>query len=197
MRSLFEWIMSHFLTPAGLVLLGALDSMLVFFLPFGIDFAVVMVTAQNPDLFWVYAVLATAGSAGGAAVTFWVGRKGGEHGLTRLMSESRLQRVQKRVRGRAAVGVGALAIIPPPFPFKLFILAAGAFGANAWAFFATVIGVRLGRFLVESALAAAYGTRILGWMDSTTFEVIVGALIVLAIGGTVVSWIILYRSVRR
>jgi membrane protein YqaA with SNARE-associated domain len=196
MRSVFQWLLSQFLTPTGLVVMGALDSMLVFFLPFGIDFAVIVVTAQNTDLFWLYALLATAGSVGGAAVTFWVGRQGGEHGLTRLIPESRLERVKERVSGRAAVGVAALGIIPPPFPFKLFILAAGAFGANPWSFFATLAGVRLGRFLAEAALAAAYGTRILEWMDSTVFEVIIGLLIVVAVGGTIVSGILLYRKTR-
>jgi membrane protein YqaA with SNARE-associated domain len=177
--------------------MGALDSMLVFFLPFGIDFAVVVVTARAPENFWAYALLATAGSAGGAAVTFWIGRKGGEHTLKRLMSESRLERIKQRVSGHAAVGVAALGIIPPPFPFKLFILASGAFGANAWTFFTTLVAVRLGRFLAGAALAAAYGTRIIELMESTIFEVIVGILIMLAIGGTIVSGISVYRSVRR
>jgi membrane protein YqaA with SNARE-associated domain len=197
MRSVFQWLLSRFLTPVGLVIMGALDSMLVFFLPFGIDFAVVMVTAQSPDHFWLYALLATAGSAGGAAITFWIGRKGGEHGLTKLIPESRLERIRKRVSGRAAVGVAVLGIIPPPFPFKLFLLAAGAFGANAWAFFTTLVAVRLGRFLAAAALSAMYGTRILGWMDSTLFEVIVGTLIVVAVGGTIASGVVLYRKVRR
>lgn len=197
MRSLFQWILSQFLSPTGLVIMGALDSMLVFFLPFGIDFAVIVVTARSPDRFWLYALLATVGSTGGAALTYWIGRKGGEHGLTRLISESRLKRIKDRVSGRAAVGVAVLGIIPPPFPFKLFLLAAGAFGANPWSFFATLVAVRLGRFLAGAALSAAYGTRILGWMESTVFEVIVGLLIVVAVGGTIVSGIVLYRKVRR
>jgi len=194
MRSFFYSLLGYFLTPAGLLALGVLDSSLIFFLPLGIDFAVIVLSARTPHLFWAYAVLATAGSLVGALVTFWIGRKVGEHGLTLLIRPSRLARVRDRVSHHAGVGVAALAIIPPPFPFTAFVLGSGAFGGHAWTFFTTLIGVRLVRFLAEGGLAAIYGRRILVWMRSTTFEVIVGALIALAIIGTIVSGIAVYRS---
>jgi membrane protein YqaA with SNARE-associated domain len=82
-RSLFYSLLGYFLTPGGLIVLGALDSTFLFFLPLGIDFAVVILAARTPGLFWLYALLATAGSVIGGALTFWVGRKLGEHGLSR------------------------------------------------------------------------------------------------------------------
>jgi membrane protein YqaA with SNARE-associated domain len=197
MRSLFYALLGYFLTPGGLVVMGALDSSLVFFLPLGIDFAVIVLAARKPELFWLYAILATAGSIAGAMVTFWIGRKVGEHGLTRLMTPSRLDRVKNRVSRHAATGVAALAIIPPPFPFTAFVLASGAFGLKRWSFFTTLAGVRVARFLAEAGLAALYGRRILVWMQSTVFEVIVGVLIALAIGGTIVSGVAAYRGSRR
>ena len=196
MRSFFYSLLSYFLTPGGLVLMGALDSSLVFFLPLGIDFVVVILSARTPDLFWMYALLATVGSVVGAAITFWVGRKVGEVGLSRLIKPSRLHRIERRVSHSAAVSVGALAVIPPPFPFTAFVLTSGALRADPWAFLATLAGARLLRFGVESALAARYGRGILEWMESTTFEVVVGALIVLAIVGTLVSAIAIWRSTR-
>lgn len=197
MRAFFYSLLGYFLTPWGIILMGALDSSLIFFLPLGIDFAVIILSARKPELFWLYSLLATAGSVIGAGVTFWIGRKVGEHGLTRLMKPSRLERVKNRISQHAGVGVAALAIIPPPFPFTAFVLASGALGGSAFGFFTTLAGVRLVRFLVEGGLAAIYGRRILSWMQSTTFEVIVGTLIVLAIVGTVVSGIAVYRSTRR
>ena len=95
------------------------------------------------------------------------------------------------------MSVAALGIIPPPFPFTAFVLASGAFGANPWTFLTTLAGVRVLRFLAEAGLAAIYGRRILSWMQSTVFEVIVGTLIVLAVVGTVVSGIAVVRSTRR
>ena len=197
MRSFFYTFLGYFLTPPGLLLMGALDSSLIFFLPLGIDFAVIVLSARAPHLFWLYALLAAVGSVLGAMLTFWIGCKIGEHGLTRLIKPSRLERVLNRVADRAGVGVAVLGIIPPPFPFTAFVLASGAFGGKAWSFFTTLAGVRLARFLAEAGLAAIYGRRILTWMKSTTFEIIIGALIVLALVGTIVSGVAVYRSTRR
>jgi membrane protein YqaA with SNARE-associated domain len=196
MRGLFQSVFGYFLTPSGLVLLGALDSSLVFFLPLGIDFVVILLAARRPDMFWLYAILATVGSVIGAAGTFWIGRKVGEHGLSRLVKPSRLARIQKRVGNSAAVTIASLAIIPPPFPFTAFVLTSGAWHVNAWTFFVTLAGVRTVRFLAESALAAYYGRGLLSWMESPTFKVTVGAMAAIAIVGTIVSAIAVYRSTR-
>jgi len=197
MRGLFYSFLGYFLTPPGLVLLAALDSSMVFFLPLGIDFVLILLVARHPELFWMYAALATVGSLLGAALTFWIGRKVGEHGLSRFIKASRLKRVQERVGKSAAVTVGALAIIPPPFPFTAFVLTSGAGHVNAWAFFVTLGAVRTVRFLAEGALAAHYGKGIIGWMQSTTFTVTVGIVAAIAIVGTIVSAIALYRSSKR
>jgi hypothetical protein len=77
------------------------------------------------------------------------------------------------------------------------VLASGALGVHRWSFFTTLAGVRVARFLAEAGLAAFYGRRILMWMESTVFEVIVGILIALAIGGTLISGIAVYRGTRR
>lgn len=194
MRSLFFSLLGYFLTPVGLVAMAALDSSLVFFLPLGIDFAVVILSAREPGQFWLFALLATVGSLIGAGATFWIGRRVGHRGLALLVKPSRLKRVEERVSHSAAFSVAALAIIPPPFPFTAFVLASGALRVNPWSFLTTLSGVRLLRFLVEAGLAAKYGRRILAWMQSTTFEVIVIVLIVLAIVGTAVSAVAVWKS---
>src|SRR5919106_350371 len=142
MRSLFFSLLSYFLTPAGVVLMGVLDSSLIFFLPLGIDFVVVILSARQPELFWMYAILATLGSVIGAGLTFWLGRKVGEVGLARLIKPSRLHRIEERVTHSAAMSVAALAIIPPPFPFTAFVLTSGALRADPSVFLATLAGVR-------------------------------------------------------
>ena len=197
MRSLFGSLLSYFLTPAGLVVMGALDSSLVFFLPLGIDFVVIILTARNPQLFWLYAALATLGALIGAGFTYWLGRKVGEHGLSRLVKPSRLERIERMVSHKAAVSVAALAIVPPPFPFTAFVLTSGAFRINPWPFFSTMAGVRLVRFTAEGALAARYGSGILSWMESSAFTIVVSILAGLAIIGTIVSAVAVARSTRR
>jgi len=195
-RAWFFSVLGYFLTPAGLVLMGALDASLVFFLPLGIDFVVIIMSARRPDLFWVYALLAAAGSVAGAAGTFWIGKVAGERGLARLVKPKRLERVRTRL-DRGAPVVAALALIPPPFPFTPFVLAGGALGMNAWTFLSSLAAARAVRFGVEAALASRYGSQILRWMKTPAFETIVGVLIVLAIAGTVVSVVALVRGSAR
>ena len=197
MKSLFNSVLGYFLTPAGLVFMGALDSSLVFFLPLGIDFVVIVLSARTSELFWLYALLATAGSVAGAGFTFWLGRKVGEHGLSRLVKPSTLRRVEAKVSHSGATAVAALGIIPPPFPFTAFVLTSGALRLNAWRFLTTLAGVRAARFGAEAGLAAYFGGQILVWMESTAFEVFVGILTGAAILGTVISAVAIYRSIRR
>ncbi len=197
MRSFLQAVLGYFLTPAALIAVGALDSSLVFFLPLGIDFVVIILAARTPELFWLYALLATIGTVLGSAVTFWIGRKIGERGLSLLTHPARLERIERRIRGGAAISAGLLAIIPPPFPFTAFVLAGGAFGVNPVWFLIAMTGARLVRFTAEAALAAHYGAGILRWMESTTFEIAVGVLIVLAVAGTIVSAVAVARGTRR
>jgi membrane protein YqaA with SNARE-associated domain len=196
-RSLFYSFLGYFLTPAGLLAMGVLDSSLVFFLPLGIDFVVILLAARKPEWFWLYAILATAGSVIGSAFTFWVGRKIGDVGLQRFIKPSRLKRVQERVGRSAAVTVGSLAIIPPPFPFTAFVLTSGAANVNVWTFLVTLAGVRVLRFGAESGLAAYYGRGIIAWMKSPTFTIVVGVMTGMAIIGTVISAVAVYRSTRK
>jgi membrane protein YqaA with SNARE-associated domain len=196
MRSVFSSFLGYFLTPVGLVVMGALDASLVFFLPLGIDFVVIILSARKPELFWLYALLATAGSLAGAALTYWIGRLVGKHGLTRFVKRSKLERIERRVSHGAAVSVAALAIIPPPFPFTPLVLTSGALRANPWTFFVTLSGVRLLRFGVESGLAAYYGRGILAWMNSPTFTAVVTGMIAIAVIGTAISLVAVIRSSR-
>jgi len=196
-RGVFYSFLGYFLTSPGVVVLAALDSSMVFFLPLGIDFVLILLSARRPDMFWLYALLATIGSIIGGAGTFWIGRKVGEHGLARFMKASRLKRLQERVANSAAMTIAALAIIPPPFPFTAFVLTSGAARVNAWTFFVTLAGVRILRFMGEGALAAHYGRGIIGWMRSTTFTVTVAIVAGIAIVGTIASGVALYRSTKR
>jgi membrane protein YqaA with SNARE-associated domain len=195
-RRFFFSILGYFLTPPGLVLMGVLDASLIFFLPLGIDFVVIVMTARRPELFWLYALLATAGSLIGAAGTYWIGKKAGDKGLTRLVSPRRLERVKAQV-GRGTYVVAGLALIPPPFPFTPFVLASGALGMSPWAFFSALAGARIFRFGLEGVLAYRYGSQILRWMKTPAFQAVIGAIIALAVIGTIVSAVVAIRSSRR
>ena len=194
MRSLTRWVLSVFTSPIGVVVLAALDSTLFFNLPLGIDTVVIILSARMRDFVWSIPLLATAGSLAGAAFTFWMGVKIGEKGLDRFAPKHRLEKVRARVRHSGAIALAMLNLIPPPFPFTLVVLAAGALDVKPAMFFVTLGICRVARFGLEAWLAVIYGRRIVRWLDSDLFHNIVGFFIALAIVLTVISIVRLMRS---
>ena len=194
MRSFSQWIVALFASPAGVVILAALDSTVFFSLPFGIDAAVVILAAQLHELWWIVPLLATFGSIAGAALTFWMGVKIGERGLDRWVAEKRLTRIRRRVREKGAIALAVLDLIPPPFPFTPFILAACALEVDTRIFLATLTACRLFRFGLEAVLAVIYGRSILLWLDSDLFHDIVAFFIFLAVVLTTVSIVKVVRT---
>jgi membrane protein YqaA with SNARE-associated domain len=196
MRSFSKWLVTLCATPLGVVVLAALDSTLFFSLPFGIDGAVVILAAGMGDLWWAVPLLATAGSVAGAALTFWMGVKIGENGLERYVAKRRLERIRRRIKNSGAVALAVLDLIPPPFPFTPFVLAAGALEVKTTMFFTTLTVCRIIRFGLEAALAARFGQGVLGWLESDLFKDIVSFFIVVAIILTVLSLVKLIHSAR-
>jgi membrane protein YqaA with SNARE-associated domain len=187
MRALTRWVLTLFTSPIGVVVLAALDSTLFFNLPLGIDAVVIILAARMGELAWVVPLLATGGSVAGAWLTFWMGTKIGEKSLDRYGPKKRLEKIRARVRRSGAVALAVLDLVPPPFPFTLFVLAAGALEVKPATFFVTLAACRVLRFGLEAVLAVVYGRRILAWLESDLFHDIAAFFIVLAIALSVVS----------
>jgi len=100
------------------------------------------------------------------------------------------------VQSSGAVALAVLDLIPPPFPFTPFLLAAGALEVKPITFFVTLTICRIVRFGGEAWLAVRYGPRILRWLDSDVFHDIVGACLLFALFATVWSIVQLIRSTR-
>jgi membrane protein YqaA with SNARE-associated domain len=192
--SFFGSIFGFFLTWWGAFLMAALDTSMLFFLPFGIDALVIFLAARDEELFWLFPILATAGSLTGAVVTFWIGRKAGRSGLDRLVPAKRLERLKCKINQRGAVAMALPALLPPPFPLTPFILTCGALDVNRWRFFGTFGVVRLLRFGIEATLARLYGRGVLRVLQSEPFQMVVIGFIIIALLGTIVSAVLLWRS---
>lgn len=182
-----------FLTWWGAFLLAALDVSLVFFMPFGIDALVIYLAARDEHLFWMYPLMAAAGSLAGGVVTFWIGRKAGEVGLPHLISDRQFERVRRRVQRRGAAALALPALLPPPFPLTPFILTCGALQVNGWWFFPTFTLMRLLRFSAGAALGRLYGPSILRVVQSDQIRIVILAFIATAILGTIASAVLLWR----
>jgi membrane protein YqaA with SNARE-associated domain len=176
-----------FVTPVGLLALAALDSSIFFYAPLANDAVLVALAARDPGRFWLYPLIATAGSLLGIAATYWIGVKVGEAGLERLIRKNRLAKVKRRVKETGATAIGGFAIVPPPFPFTPLVLACGALEVSRPRLFATVALGRLARFGAEASLARLYGRRLLAWMESDAFRMIVIVFLIVAIAGSAYS----------
>jgi membrane protein YqaA with SNARE-associated domain len=195
-QSWSKWLIALFASPVGVFVLAALDATLFFSLPFGIDAVVILLAARLHGLAWIVPLLASAGSMAGAAITFWMGAKIGENGLERYVAPGRLERVHAKVRRSGAVALAVLDLIPPPFPFTPFVLAAGALDVKASMFFITLLACRLARFGLEAALAVVYCRQIVSWLDSNLFHDIVVGFVAIAALLTIVSIVRLVVSTR-
>jgi membrane protein YqaA with SNARE-associated domain len=184
-----------FVSLPGVFALAALDSTFFFTLPLGIDAVVVILAARRGVYFWLTPLLATAGSLVGAAVTYWTGMKIGEAGLKHVCPPKRLARLQRRLKGSAAT-LAALDLMPPPFPFSVFVLGAGAMKVDKRKFFLTLTCCRLVRFGVEAVLGLRYGQRALAWVQSDVAERIVAGVVLLALIVSVIS-LLRFRFRRR
>jgi len=196
MKGISGWLLGLFLSPLGAFVMAFLDSTMFFYFPLGIDAVVMILVARRATAPWLMPIIATAGSMAGASLTFMLGVKIGDDGLDRWAPKARLDRIRRRIRESGAVALAVLDLIPPPFPFTLFVLAAGALDVDAKVFFGTLLACRLLRFGVEAALAVRYGSHIVRWIESDTFRDIAAAIIVIALAVTAWSAIQLVRSTR-
>jgi membrane protein YqaA with SNARE-associated domain len=182
----------------GLLILGTLDSSFLFF-PLGNDLLMVLLTTRHHEFMPYYAAMATMGSVIGCFITESAARKGGEAGLKGRVSERRLAYVQRQVTKRGAVMLAVASLMPPPFPFTVFVMAAAALRYPRARLLGIIAGARLTRFLLEGLLAIHYGRDLIRMSQSKGFESIVLAFVVICIAGSawsVVSWVRSSRSSR-
>jgi membrane protein YqaA with SNARE-associated domain len=104
-------------------------------------------------------VMASAGSAAGSIVLYVIGYKGGEVLLQKRMSAQKFESMRRSFDRHEFWALMFPAMLPPPFPFKLFVVSAGVFRLNLLRFTIAIAVGRSFRFLLEGYLAARYGER--------------------------------------
>lgn len=187
MHGFFSSLFLLFLSPVGLVVLSALDTSMVFYLPLAVEGAVVILTARHRELVWLFPILAAAGSTAGAFVTFKIGAKIGEEGLKRWIPDKRIRPIQQKLKKKGALPLATTALLPPPFPLSPILLACGALKVKASLFLIAFGVARLIRFSIVGVLAWLYGDWIVRVIESAAFRTAIMIFIVIAIAGTVYS----------
>jgi membrane protein DedA with SNARE-associated domain len=141
----------------GLFFIALLDSAGVP-LPGGPDAVVMLLSWQRPNLMPLVALMAALGSTVGNWLLYQVGRKGGEVALARFDEKKRAW-VTDKLKRNDFLAILVAMVGPPPFPTKVFILAAGAFQMRMRRFLLAVFGGRLFRYLGEAYLGARFGDQ--------------------------------------
>jgi membrane protein YqaA with SNARE-associated domain len=149
-----------FLVPfgaLGLFTIALLDSALIP-LPGGPDAVMILLSTQNPARMPLYALGATAGSVAGCIILYYISRRAGRSALEKFPPEKQA-RVKELVDRYDVLSVLVASVLPPPFPFKLFVITAGVFRLSLARFAVAVAVGRAFRFLLEGFLAVRYGER--------------------------------------
>ncbi len=143
--------------PFGLFAVALLDSSFVP-LPSSADALMLLLTTTHPRWMVVYALVATLGSAVGCLILYYASRRAGQRALARF-SEAKQKRVKNWIERYDVISVLVASLLPPPFPFKLFVVSAGVFRFSVTRFLIAIIIGRGFRFLLEGYLAVRYGAQ--------------------------------------
>ena len=147
---------------------------------------------KNHSLFLVYTLLASFGGAVGSSVLYWIGYAGAEALLRKKIPEERFLKIQKSFDEHEFWAVMFPAMLPPPTPFKLFVLSAAAFEMNFWHFFIAVFAGRFVRFLILSLLIIFFGLQIIHLLEKH----FVWIFVLLVIAGATWLFVVLRRRKR-
>lgn len=141
----------------GLFAVALLDSTFVP-LPSSADALMIVLSTAHPSWMLLYAFMATAGSAVGCWILYLISRRAGSRALNRF-SERKQQRVKHLIERYDMIAVLVATLLPPPFPFKLFVVTAGVFRFSLLRFMIAIVAGRAFRFLLEGYFAVRYGAE--------------------------------------
>jgi membrane protein YqaA with SNARE-associated domain len=158
MSRLLAWIKGFALGLGGpgLFIIGFLDSSFLSF-PELNDLLLMGMVIQHSHRLLYYALMATLGSVLGCLAIYYIARKGGETFLRKRFKAHHVESGMKLFQKYGLLVVIVPALLPPPAPFKIFILLAGVAEVPVWQFTAAVFVARFVRYFGEGLLAAFYG----------------------------------------
>lgn len=154
----------------GLFVIAFLDSSFLS-LPQINDLLVIWMVVQHPGRMAYYATMATLGSVAGCLVMYGLARKGGEVFLRRRFKGKTLDRARGLFARYGFLAVLVPALLPPPAPFKLFVILAGVVAMPATTFIVAVAVGRGLRYFAEGILAVWYGEMAINYIREHPVQV--------------------------
>jgi membrane protein YqaA with SNARE-associated domain len=171
----------------GLLVVTFLDSSFLS-LPEIADLAIVYLVIQRPSLWWYYAFMSTVGSVAGCYVLYALARKGGEAFLRKRFKERHIDWGLGAFRRHGLLALIVPSLLPPPMPFKIFVLLAGIADVSPGTFLGA-LGVGRGfRYFGEALLAYLYGQQAIEFIRRNLVQVSIWLAVVLVAASVVFFW---------
>lgn len=145
------------LGPLGIFTVAFLDSSVLSF-PIINDLLVINLSIRSPGMMPVYAIAAVLGSLAGSVLLYFLAKKGGEKYFS-THAGGRGARIREWMGRNSFLAVAIPSILPPPMPFKAFVIAAGVFQVRMSVFVAALCIGRGLRYFAEGILAVKYGEQ--------------------------------------
>ncbi len=172
---------------AGLALVTFLDSSFLS-LPEIADLAIVWLVVQHPSRWWYYALMSTVGSVAGCYVLYALARSGGEHFLRKRVPGRSVDWGLRAFQKHGLLAIVVPSLLPPPMPFKIFVLLAGVAEVRPATFLAALALGRGFRYAGEALLAYFYGARAIDYIQHNLVQVSVWLAVILVVAAAIVVW---------
>jgi membrane protein YqaA with SNARE-associated domain len=161
--------------PQGLFLLAVLDSAGVPLVS-GVDALLIAIATNEPQLAYLAATLAIAGSLAGSLILFFLARKGGDVLLSKHISTAGGARMHLWFQRYGLVTVFVPALSPLPLPMKIPVFCAGALHVRVAYFVAVVVVARTIRYFTLAYLGRHYGVATFQYLKSHGWQIGMSAL---------------------
>jgi membrane protein YqaA with SNARE-associated domain len=162
----------------GLFLISFLDSSVLTF-PVINDLLLINLAMAKPARMVLYASMAALGSLLGCVLLYFIARKGGEP-VFRSKAGHQAEAIRHWLEKNGFGGMLLAALLPPPTPFKFFVLAAGVFELPLASFTAAIALARVLRYFTVGYLAVKYGSQAMPFLAAHKLGVVLGVLVFVA-----------------
>ena len=195
MKALINWLSGFALAIGGpgLLAIAFLDSSFLS-LPQINDILVVLMVTQHKALMPYYVAMATLGSIAGCYVIYYLAERGGDAFLRKRLRPGHTERALALYKRHGLLALMVPALLPPPAPFKLFVLMAGVAGVRPLHFVGAIAIARGFRYTLLGFLAVWYGDLALEVMRTRGREVALW-VVGLIVAGALVWWFIRRRKI--
>jgi membrane protein YqaA with SNARE-associated domain len=189
MRRIVAWAqgVAISLGGPGLFFIAFLDAS-VLSLPEINDILIVWMVTRHKERLLYYASMSTLGSVAGCLVLYWLAWKGGEAVLRKWFHERHVERAMETFQRYGLLALLVPSILPPPAPFKIFVLLGGVARVPLRKFVGAIALGRGLRYFGEGLLAVWYGDAALGYIQEHGKEVALVTGVVVLVAGMAYFW---------